>query len=63
MKCPKCEADTRVMSTREMQLTPHPKRRRECIGCGHRFSTFEVEADEFGRMNAPRLALVERKAA
>lgn len=35
MKCPKCEAASRVIDTRE------PKRRRVCES-GHKFSTIEV---------------------
>lgn len=36
MKCPRDGADTRVLSTRG------ERRRRECLHCGHRFTTFEV---------------------
>ena len=39
MKCPKCEADSRVAYTRS------PKRRRVCES-GHKFTTIEIPMDE-----------------
>lgn len=35
MQCVKCNHDTRVLQTRET------RRRRECLACGHRFTTVE----------------------
>jgi transcriptional regulator NrdR family protein len=53
MNCPKCDAATHVLDTRQKT-----KRRRECLSCGHRFSTVEVVvADEV----APRVAAPEPK--
>lgn len=39
MRCPKCDGDTQVLETRQT------RRRRQCLVCGHRFSTFEVLSD------------------
>lgn len=42
MRCPKCgNATTRVIDSRMQDVTNAIKRRRECIGCGYRFTTFE----------------------
>lgn len=42
MNCPICSRDTRILRTDDTS------RRRECLGCGHRFTTTEIlkEADE-----------------
>jgi len=42
MRCPVCvEADTRVVDSRSADDGAAIRRRRECGGCGHRFTTFE----------------------
>lgn len=45
MQCPQCNAATHVLETRQT------RRRRQCLSCGHRFSTVEVLADD---VEAPR---------
>ena len=43
MRCPFCSAqDTRVVDTRLADDGEQVKRRRECVGCKERFTTFEV---------------------
>ena len=48
MKCPKCGADDdRVLDSRSARDGAAIRRRRECAGCGHRFTTYEeVDRDE-----------------
>ena len=42
MKCPYCQApDSRVTDSREISGGSAIRRRRECAGCGRRFTTFE----------------------
>ncbi|MBE6469549.1 MAG: transcriptional repressor NrdR [Coriobacteriaceae bacterium] len=42
MHCPKCGgANTRVVDSRMQDSSNTIKRRRECRGCGYRFTTFE----------------------
>ncbi len=42
MRCPKCGCgDTRVADSRMQEATNAIKRRRECLSCGYRFTTFE----------------------
>ena len=46
MRCPHCgEADDRVVDSRSVQNGAAIRRRRECLACGERFTTYEyVEA-------------------
>ena len=41
--CPKCERkDTIVLDSRGVVAATHIYRRRKCVKCGHRFSTYET---------------------
>ena len=43
MKCPACGAhDSRVLDSRPQEDFSSIKRRRECIACGRRFTTYEL---------------------
>ena len=43
MKCPLCNfSDSRVLDSRPIDEGSSIKRRRECISCGKRFTTYEV---------------------
>lgn len=44
MKCPACGSDTHVIDTVIDKTSTH--RRRECYGCGNRFTTKETVTDE-----------------
>lgn len=42
MKCPKCHhAESKVNDSRALRDAEGIRRRRECLECGHRFTTFE----------------------
>lgn len=42
MRCPKCHTlDDKVIDSRTSREGDAIRRRRECIGCGHRFTTYE----------------------
>lgn len=49
MLCPKCSKDdTKVLDSRETDSNRAVRRRRECIDCKHRFTTFErIEMTNF----------------
>jgi transcriptional repressor NrdR len=54
MRCPTCEErDTRVVDSRDLEDAATIRRRRECVSCGARFTTYE-------RMEAARLVVVKR---
>lgn len=51
MRCPFCgDADTRVIDSRLSQEGDQVRRRRECVACKERFTTFEVV-----ELNLPRV--------
>ena len=57
MRCPTCEErDTRVIDSRELDEAATIRRRRECVGCGARFTTYE-------RVEAARLVVLKRDGA
>ena len=42
MRCPKCEVDdTKVIDSREASEGTAIRRRRSCVACQHRFTTYE----------------------
>ncbi len=54
MRCPACgERDTRVIDSRDQDEGATIRRRRECVRCGIRFTTYE-------RVEAARLVVVKR---
>lgn len=52
MKCPDCQGESRVIDTRTNATGSTVKRRRQCLVCGKRFTTYE---------NAGEMPLVVRK--
>ena len=48
MRCPKCQAlDDKVIDSRAIKGESVIRRRRECLGCEHRFTTYEeIERDD-----------------
>lgn len=63
MKCARCDADTSVVDSRH---TPDNfmRRRRECVACGHRFSTWEsrYKPDRRDRTEYFRARYLKKKA-
>jgi transcriptional repressor NrdR len=54
MRCPVCEHDSsRVMESRDLEDGASVRRRRECLDCGHRFTTYE-------RVERPPLMVVKK---
>lgn len=54
MKCPVCNAQvSRVLESREVENGGSIRRRRECIKCSHRFTTYE-------RLEVPNLMIVKK---
>jgi transcriptional repressor NrdR len=53
MNCPSCGSPTRVLESRRAEDGTALRRRRECTGCGERFTTFE-------RFQRPRLYVRKR---
>lgn len=54
MKCPKCmHQDTKVVESRDTGEGDSVRRRRECLGCVYRYTTYE-------RIERPNLAIVKK---
>lgn len=54
MKCPKCQAqDTKVIESRDVSAGEAIRRRRECLKCNFRYTTYE-------RLERPNLVVVKR---
>ena len=54
MRCPQCESrDSRVVDSRDLDDAATIRRRRECLVCGARFTTYE-------RVEAARLVVIKR---
>ena len=54
MKCPSCEHEnSRVMESRDLEDGASIRRRRECLNCCHRFTTYE-------RIERPPLMVVKK---
>lgn len=49
MNCPECQAETIVADSRVSSRGNSVRRRRECPGCAHRFTTYEMEHGETKR--------------
>ena len=47
MTCPKCYKKTKVIDSRSDEDST--ERRRECLVCGYRFSTIEIDKDLYER--------------
>jgi len=54
MKCGQCGGDdTKVIESRDVDASQAVRRRRACIGCGYRFTTYE-------RLERPQLVVVKK---
>jgi transcriptional regulator NrdR family protein len=47
MNCTKCSSDTQVLDSRVSDESNIVRRRRSCLACNHRFTTYEVTAYTF----------------
>lgn len=62
MRCSKCGSDTKVLETRANE-DGLPKRRRECLSCGYRFNTLEIEENPKPRQEKPSEPKVKKPKA
>lgn len=54
MRCPKCtHDDSKVVESREASERDSIRRRRECLSCGYRYTTYE-------RVERPNLAIIKK---
>lgn len=48
VQCPKCNGESKVIDSRDEETAR--RRRRQCDNCNHRYSTYEIHADEYNRI-------------
>lgn len=48
VQCPKCNGESHVIDSRDEESAR--RRRRKCDSCGHRYSTYEIHAEEYNRI-------------
>lgn len=54
MKCPHCHhCESKVVESRDVATGESIRRRRECLGCGHRYTTYE-------RLERPAVAVIKK---
>jgi transcriptional repressor NrdR len=54
MKCPQCQhEESKVIESRDVATDESVRRRRECLNCQHRFTTYE-------RLERPTLAVIKK---
>ena len=58
MKCPKCEGKLMIIDTRNAPFN-ETRRRRECMKCGYRFSTYEMTDVARAKMETQRVAEIK----
>lgn len=59
MTCPVCGEATKVIESRNSRAGESIRRRRECLACGHRFTTREVDDEMLERLE--RIARAARE--
>lgn len=54
-RCPECRSyDTHVVDSRTPGTVDYKCRRRECLACSHRFTTYELSEAEYKRLITAR---------
>lgn len=48
VQCPKCNGESHVIDSRDEESAR--RRRRKCDSCGHRYTTYEIHAEEYNRI-------------
>ena len=59
-ECPKCSRDSKVVDSR-MDASGFIWRRRECIACGHRWKTYEVNQEFYEELER-RKSMLDQKS-
>lgn len=61
VQCPQCNGESKVIDSRDGETAR--RRRRECLRCRNRYSTYEIHADEYDRLQAFRIDMGQIDAA
>lgn len=61
VQCPACNGESRVIDSRDGESAR--RRRRECLTCKHRYSTYEIHAEEYDKLRAFKIDLGQIESA
>jgi transcriptional regulator NrdR family protein len=53
VQCPRCNGESSVIDSRDGETSR--RRRRKCNSCEHRYTTYEVHADDYERLQTFKL--------
>lgn len=62
MNCPECGGPGRALKRRAMRHSSATYRRRSCLACGHRWSTYEILEEEWRAWRGVRSSLRRLRA-
>ena len=61
VQCPRCNGESKVIDSRDGETAR--RRRRECLRCKHRYSTYEIHANEYDRLQVIEIDMGQIEAA
>lgn len=61
VQCPACNGESRVIDSRDGETAR--RRRRECLSCKNRYSTYEIHANEYDRLQVLKIDMGQIDAA
>lgn len=61
VQCPLCNGESKVIDSRDGETAR--RRRRECLSCKNRYSTYEIHANEYDRLQVLKIDMGQIDAA
>lgn len=61
VQCPKCNGESKVIDSRDGETAR--RRRRQCLRCKNRYSTYEIHSDEYDKLQVFKIDLGQLDAA
>lgn len=61
IQCPRCNGESKVIDSRDGESAR--RRRRECLRCKNRYSTYEIQAEEYDKLRALKIDMGQIDAA
>lgn len=53
VQCPRCNGESKVIDSRDGETAR--RRRRECLRCKNRYSTYEIHAEEYDKLQMVKI--------
>lgn len=61
VQCPRCNGESKVIDSRDGESAR--RRRRQCLRCKNRYSTYEIHAAEYDRLQVIKIDMDQLDAA